>query len=85
MSTQKHLEPAASVIAACGGAAQVATALGLSVTTVRRWTYDKGRRGTGGVIPTAAQVDLLRWARAAGIDLAPHHFFPREFWPGEAA
>lgn len=45
-------------------------------TRVRRWTYPREKGGTGGLIPSDAQVVLLRGARARGIDLRPEHFFP---------
>lgn len=44
-------------------------------TRVRRWTYEKAKGGTGGVIPADLQQQLLDAARAEGKDLRPEHFF----------
>jgi aspartate carbamoyltransferase catalytic subunit len=69
------LNPAAHVIARCGGAAAVAQMLGLHVSNVHRWTYEKGRGGTGGRIPTRHQQALIERAAERGIPLGPDDFF----------
>lgn len=66
---------AAHVIAKVGGVDAVASALGLNVSTVHRWTYPKERGGTGGTVPTKHQRELLAVARERGIDLSPADFF----------
>jgi hypothetical protein len=48
-----------------------------SETTVRRWTYDKAR-GTGGLVPAAHQIDLLRAAPVRGWPLRPDDFIPQD-------
>lgn len=63
------------IIEKCGGAAIVATWLGIEVSAVHRWKYPKDRGGTGGRIPTVHQQELLDRARAEGIDLTPSDFF----------
>ena len=67
-----------SIIRKCGGHAQVAQWLGLSLTQVYRWTYPRERGGTGGLVPARRQGELLAKARAAGVDLEPADFFPAE-------
>lgn len=64
-----------SIIRKCGGHAQVAAWLGLSLTQVYRWTYPRERGGTGGLVPARRQAALLAKARQAGIDLDPADFF----------
>lgn len=66
---------AARIIRKCGGHQVVAGMLGVHVSRVHRWTYDRARGGTGGVIPTRHQSELLARARAAGIDLTAADFF----------
>ena len=67
-----------AVIRKCGGHAQVARWLGLSLAQIYRWTYPRERGGTGGLVPARRQGELLAKARAAGIDLTPADFFPPE-------
>ncbi len=66
---------AKKVIEICGGPRAVAEMVGVHVSRVHRWTYDRSRGGTGGRIPAARQQQLLREARRRGIDLRPEHFF----------
>lgn len=70
------MEPASSIIKMCGGFAAVAEMVRRDKTRVHRWTYPKDRGGTGGLIPSDCQQELLGAARARGIDLRPEHFFP---------
>jgi len=72
------MEPAKTIIRICGGARVVAGLVGRDYSRVCRWTYPKARGGTGGVIPSDVQQELLTAARAAGIDLRPDHFFRRD-------
>lgn len=45
------------------------------VSRVYRWTYPAGaRQGTGGVIPHAAALKLLDYARAEGLSLTEADF-----------
>jgi hypothetical protein len=71
-------EPAQTIIAICGGVEAVARMTGRDHTRVRRWAYPKDKGGTGGLIPSEVQAQLLRAARAEGIDLRPEHFFPQD-------
>ena len=63
------------VIAKCGGHAVVAEICGVHITRVYRWTYPRERGGSGGLVPTRHQMQLLEGARKRGIDLRPEHFF----------
>lgn len=69
------MDPAATILAICGGAREVAAMTGRDYSRVVRWTYSKARGGTDGRIPTDVQQTLLDAARARGIDLRPDHFF----------
>lgn len=82
------LTPARTVIAKLGGEAAVASIAGTAITAPYRWQAPKERGGTGGVIPTRHQKNLLEYARGAGIDLTPGDFFQLDDSPqatGDAA
>ena len=49
--------------------------LGLSVTSVYRFTYPKERGGGGGLIPAEHQQVILEKARELEIELSPEDFF----------
>ncbi len=66
---------AAHIIAKCGGPQVVASMLGIDLASVHKWKYPKARGGTDGRVPTGRQHELLKRARAAGIDLVPDDFF----------
>lgn len=66
---------AAAIIAKCNGHAVIADICGVHVTRVYRWTYPVEKGGSGGVIPTRHQAQLLKGARERGIDLRPEDFF----------
>ncbi|MBT5751349.1 MAG: hypothetical protein HOI33_01445, partial [Rhodospirillaceae bacterium] len=42
---------ASQIIALCGGPAKIAEWLGISATSVYRWTYARKSGGTGGRVP----------------------------------
>lgn len=63
------------VIAKCGGVQTVADWLGISLPQVYKFTYDKERGGTGGIIPARHQPTLLQKSREVGGDLQPADFF----------
>lgn len=69
------MTPAERVINILGGADAVADICGVHRTRVFRWTYDRARGGTGGLIPAQHQQTLLDFARANGLDLKPDDFF----------
>lgn len=75
METMPAMNVAEHVISICGGAAIVASWLGLEPPAVYRWTYPRGRGGTGGLIPSVHQSPLLRAAKLAGKPLQPSDFF----------
>lgn len=69
------MEPAASIIAICGGVVVVSEWTGLNRSSVLRWTHPKERGGTGGIVPAKHQAEILRRAKAAGLRLFPSDFF----------
>ncbi len=69
------LDPAAHVIALCGGPEAVAAMVGIHPSNVHRWTYPKDKGGTDGRVPTRHHRKLLEAARAQGIPLTPDDFF----------
>jgi hypothetical protein len=66
---------AARVIDKLGGATSVSTYLGLSISTVCRWTYPREAGGTAGLIPARWQHPLMAMAREHGVQLGPEDFF----------
>lgn len=82
--SEKHLNPAKTVIGKVGGPERVAAVTGKHISRVYRWMYEKSRGGTGGSIPQADAEKLLAHAEAEGIDLTPADFFARSP-KGEAA
>jgi hypothetical protein len=69
------LNPAAHVIEKLGGPKAVSKLLNKHESRIRRWTYPRDRGGTGGLIPAAEQVELLRAAIGMGWALKPDDFF----------
>ena len=67
--------PANYVIKKCGCAAKVAALLGRDKSSVHRWIYSKVRSGTGGLVPSDKQDQLICVARESGIELLPEDFF----------
>lgn len=69
-----HMDPAKSILDRIGYE-KAAEVTGTHISRVYRWTYPAGaREGTGGVIPHAAAIKLLEYARGAGIDLDEAEF-----------
>lgn len=64
--------PASRAIEAFGGAAELAEAVGRSVSRIHRWTYPKSRGGTDGEIPggTKMLTSILAAARDRQIPLS---------------
>lgn len=44
---------------------------------IYRWTYPRGRRGSGGLVPSGAWDDILAAAHALGIEVPAEAFDPR--------
>lgn len=70
------MDPAKTVIEKIGGAEAAARITGKYVSSVYRWMYPTARGGTGGVIPHAAAVKLLKHARENSIPLRADDFNP---------
>jgi predicted DNA-binding transcriptional regulator AlpA len=75
MSDDRFPTIADRIIAKCGGVSAVAQITGQSESWVYRWTYDKAKGGTGGLVPRSAQVALLAAAREGKVDIGPADFF----------
>jgi hypothetical protein len=73
--SDKHLEPARSIIAVLDGVERVSIITGKHVTRVYRWMYPKERGGTGGSIPYEEATKLLQYARDNDVDLRGDDFF----------
>jgi hypothetical protein len=66
------MSPAERAIKKFGGFEQLAEALGRHPISIRKWTYPRGKRGgTGGLIPTSIQGQVLAEAKKRGINLKP--------------
>jgi hypothetical protein len=70
------LDPALSIIAKLGGAANVSKALGVSYSQVRKWTWSKERGGTGGLIPQRHHLAVLDLAIRMNKPLVASDFLP---------
>jgi hypothetical protein len=68
--------PAQTVIDKFGGHEEVAKIVGRHPISVRRWTYDREKGGTGGLIPSELQSLLLEKARKRGLDLTADDLIP---------
>lgn len=66
---------AQKVIDKCGGVQKTAALVGNTPSMIYRWTYDKDKGGTGGLVPRAAQERLLEAAGAGLINITPNDFF----------
>jgi len=71
------LEPASTIIKRIGGIAVVADLLKLNRTSVLRWTHPRDRGGTGGLVPSKHQADLMAKAREKGVAIQPADFFAK--------
>lgn len=64
MPHRTALEPANSIIQACGGTVVVAEFLRINRVTVWRWTQARGPKGgTNGEVPERYQPKIIAWAR----------------------
>lgn len=70
------MSTATSIIRRCGGFQQVADWLGVSRTTVLRWTLSRDQRGTGGVIPSKHWPPLIAAAKLNGIEISLDELIP---------
>lgn len=73
--TDEKLDPAHTVIQTLGGFEAVSKITGKHISRVYRWTYPKGRGGTGGYIPQTDAEKLLAHAKAKRIRLSAADFF----------
>lgn len=63
------------VIAKCGGVRATAQLTGKTISVVYRWTYDKSKGGTGGLIPADAQQTIMAAAGRGEVPVVPEDFF----------
>jgi hypothetical protein len=63
------MQPARSVVDMLGGGRAVARELGISPSTVSRWTMPKSRQNLGGRIPQTHWLALIAMAKKQGIEL----------------
>jgi len=63
------------IIEKCGGVANTALIAKTTESWVYRWTYPKGKGGTGGHVPRGAQEAILAAAREGKVDVTPADFF----------
>ena len=72
MTTQTNI--AESVIKKCGGAAVVASWLGITPKSVHCWKYPREKGGSDGFIPSKYQGEILLYAKENGVLLEPEDF-----------
>jgi DNA-binding transcriptional regulator YdaS (Cro superfamily) len=78
MKSPIGLEPASSIISALGGPSKVASVVGVHPTRVSNWKRAKAAGGTGGTIPQAHHLTILRLAQELGVELGADDLLPRE-------
>jgi len=71
------MEPATSIIELMGGTRAVAEITGVHISQVNKWTWEKSRGGSDGVIPMKHAQSLVDHSRNEEMDLTPDHFFPK--------
>ncbi len=69
MKTKNRKEPAYSVVTALGGVRSTANLLDIDPSAVSRWTTDKKKGGSGGVIPQRYWAAILRHAKYSKLDI----------------
>ena len=69
MPDKTCFEPATSIIARFGSAAEVGRILDLDKSTISRWTMPKDKRGTEGRIPHKYWGDLITAAKKRKVKL----------------
>lgn len=74
MSEVKMITQAERILKKFGGHMKLAKALKdigcpKSITQIYKWTYDRSKGGTNGVIPNVALFDIVQAAKAKGIVL----------------
>lgn len=70
------MEPASKIVAALGGASQVADIVGVHRTRVYGWMKPKAAGGTGGLIPFPHIAKIVDAAARQGIRLTGDDFLP---------
>ena len=65
------------VVNKLGGARAVSLMLGITSQAVYKWLKPISEGGTGGLIPTKRQIELMVAAAQRGIKLTPEDFFPK--------
>jgi hypothetical protein len=66
------------VIGKLGGPRAVAGMLAMSTQAVYKWTWPRERGGTGGLIPSRRQIELMVAAKQRGVILTKDDFFPKD-------
>lgn len=59
-----------------GGPRRVAVGIGVDPTTVYKWTYEKDRGGTGGIIPSASVAKVQKLSVVMGVELTAEDWTP---------
>lgn len=66
-----HLNPAEYVVYVFKGVRKAGLALGRSAAAVSKWNKSKKNKGSGGRIPSVAQLSILKVAKKRGLDITP--------------
>lgn len=68
------MSQAKRIITKMGGARNVANLLNVAHTTVYKWDHDKGKNGTGGVIPLKYWLPLIEASKGTKSELTLEDF-----------
>jgi len=73
--SEKHLEPAKSIVAKIG-APKCAEIVNKHISRVYRWMAPSEKGGTGGIIPFEDASKLVAYFEENGIEFSHKEFFP---------
>ena len=76
-------DQAAKVIRKFGSPYKMAEFVRIHPANIYKWTWDKARGGTDGLIPSRSMPEVMRGARLAGILLTAEDLYPNVIPDGD--
>ena len=71
------MEPATRIIELMGGTKAVSEICGVHISQVHKWTWEKSRGGSDGVIPMKHAKSIVDHSRSNGMAVTPDSFFEK--------